>query len=79
MTWAALAVIISVVFGVLSGRTAEGKGHNPVLWFWLGMVFSVIALVLITRKPAFTTHEEIAAEVAEWSGPGPIHFNLGKS
>jgi len=72
MTWAALAVIISVVFGVLSGRTAEGKGHNPVLWFWLGMVFSVIALVLITRKPAFTTHEEIAAEVAEWSGPGPI-------
>ena len=46
-----LYVLLSLTFAALSAQRALHKGRRPVLWFGLGLVFSVLTYVVLTALP----------------------------
>ncbi len=44
---AILQLLIMVVFGAICSAIASSKGRNPVGWFFIGMFFPCIGLILI--------------------------------
>jgi F0F1-type ATP synthase assembly protein I len=39
------AVIIGLVFGLLTGKVASSKGHDSNNWFYIGFFFSIVGLI----------------------------------
>ena len=53
-----IALVYWGSFGAFCGWLAEEKGKDRVTWFWLGMVFGVIALLAIVGVPKVESSEE---------------------
>lgn len=48
-------LLVNVVIGVFTGWLAEQKGYSGVAWFFVGTVFSVIALLAMAGAPVRTS------------------------
>lgn len=42
-----LYICIVALIGAISYKMAKHKGRDPILWFWLGTLFGVIALIVL--------------------------------
>ena len=42
-----LFICFVAVVGVIASRMAKLKGRDPVMWFWLGVLFGLIALIVL--------------------------------
>ena len=60
-----LAILIWGVFGYLVGRAAQEKGRDFTLWFILGVVGNVIAMIAILFMPRSLSQEEKIIKFAE--------------
>lgn len=47
-----------VVFGIVCAILASGRGRSPVGWFFLGLFFSCIALIMVLLLPDLKVEEE---------------------
>jgi hypothetical protein len=47
-----IAVVLWLVFLVITARIAASKGHSPVLWGLLAVFFPIIAFVIVLLLPA---------------------------
>lgn len=47
-----------VVFGIVCAILASGRGRSPVGWFFLGLFFSCLALILVLLLPDLKVEEE---------------------
>ena len=46
-----LLILLSFVFAFFSGSLAVQKNRNETAWFFLGLLFSIIALIAIAGSP----------------------------
>lgn len=44
-------VLIWIGCGILCAVIAPGKGRSPAAWFFLGLIFSVFAVVAVIAMP----------------------------
>ena len=42
---------LGVIFGIICALVANGRGRSPIAWFFLGLVFSCFALILLLVLP----------------------------
>lgn len=68
-----LFICIVALIGALAAKMAKNKGRDPVIWFWLGALFGLIAIAVLyflkdlskEEKGALTALEESSAPVDE--------------
>ena len=46
-----LYIISGVIFGLFTSHLAESKGYSSGIWFLLGFLFSLIALLVMVGMP----------------------------
>lgn len=47
---------VAVLFGAFCALWAQNTGRNPWLWFFLGLIFSVIAVLVLLYKNSNDRH-----------------------
>lgn len=64
-----LQVLISfcvfLFFGGVCSYVAKNKGRNPVMWYILGMLFCLLALIVLSLLPSLKTPAQISDETEE--------------
>ncbi len=51
-------IIFELVVGMFTAIKAKEKNRNPFIWFFLGFIFSVIALLVIFLLPYKENNED---------------------
>jgi hypothetical protein len=47
-----IVLVITIAMGFLSAKIAEGKRRDQTVWFILGALFGLIAVIVISLLPA---------------------------
>ena len=46
-----IVLLLNIVIGFYAAGTAAEKGHDGTTWFFMGLVFGVVALAIINIAP----------------------------
>ncbi|MFC2084937.1 hypothetical protein ACFLS9_07770 [Bacteroidota bacterium] len=65
VTLIAIFVIVGIIFGFNCLFIAREKNRDPRVWFLLGLLFSVLALITLVGAPAKEKEEFIEPEESE--------------
>ncbi len=69
------AAVIWVIVGLISAYVAKRKGKNPLVWFAMGTLFSVLGLMILLMLPKNKDDEDKStlAPVHSMSSEGGLH------
>lgn len=56
-------LLIGALIGALTAYLAKGRGRDPFIWFFIGMLFGIFGLIALYIVPSHAAEEEPPPEV----------------